>query len=782
VISSDRVRAILAGLALASACGTEANTAHLVAPPAPFDLLEFRFDAPGCYPTGSTLGVNSGGGIEPFTIVRSTSTGPATVTDAAGTQSCPAGAYLMVTGDGAFIPYDGGVGGRDYSFPIPAAFGAVEELCVNVEAIGWLPNRPGGGVGYSTWGFAGTHTLWSMGAAAGSANSLYQSQPSGGSVPMAVTSADATNAVRTYGLLAYLPVSPNQGALGATVRTFTTTYNRTTGTIRTYLDGLPFGTQSGTGTGILGTAPPRVRIGYNGTAGQWGGFVRRFRVAASDDMTSCYSPAGADRTVIALGDSHTTSNGASTADLAFPWILQVALGSEWRVRNHGKSGDKVQTMRETRWPALRTDVAGWLVLEAGLNDITKNTTRTAPEVCADAQAIAEDAISLGKRVVIVSLQSCEGTLSCDATTETRRTAVNQCLIDYVATRPGQVAWADTAEIVDGPGCATTGPCSLLPAYDSGDHSHLNDAGTQVFRDTVLAAMETLGYVPAPTFDAFSVTSTLLDADPVATITWSTTGATSVSITGLGSVDPDGTATVALPAGRTDVTITASNAGGTRKRLGNATVSWSQPTLFDTEGCWDNGFSGITAATTAGRSCTVGGAAQTCRLNQFCVEDNVGLSWVATNQHTIAQPLSAAQLTAGWCWGFFFTPATSWTSGTDLVLSTGTGTQTAYLQRTPTNIQFDFHSTGASSPFITGAHGLTGSAEHEIVACVDGTGAASVYVDGVLKASAGANSAGIITEAKPTLGLGNHPGSGAGSAGRIRHFKACASSDWSACRP
>jgi hypothetical protein len=91
--------------------------------------------------------------------------------------------------------------------------------------------------------------------------------------------------------------------------------------------------------------------------------------------------------------------------------------------------------------------------------------------------------------------------------------------------------------------------------------------------------------PAPTIQSFTASATSIMAGQSVTLTWSVTGATSLSLSGVSVVT--GTSTIVTPAQTTDYSLTASNSGGSTGQsltitvqqgtaLGSATLNTASP--------------------------------------------------------------------------------------------------------------------------------------------------------------------------------------------------------------
>ncbi len=201
-------------------------------------------------------------------------------------------------------------------------------------------------------------------------------------------------------------------------------------------------------------------------------------------------------TIVAFGDS-ITDGFASTVNANARWpndlarrILAGPPGQVHPVVDEGISGNRVLNdsvcfgvnaqARFTRDVAARTG-ARYVVLLEGINDIgfsqTPNSGCTAPntdvsagQIIAGYTHLIAAAHAAGLKIFGGTLAPFQGAFYYSAAAEAKREAVNQ--------------WIRTSRAFDGVidfDAAVRDPASprqLLPAYDSGDHLHPNDAGYQ----------------------------------------------------------------------------------------------------------------------------------------------------------------------------------------------------------------------------------------------------------------------------------------------------------------
>ncbi|MFJ5302610.1 SGNH/GDSL hydrolase family protein [Streptomyces sp. NPDC088350] len=243
---------------------------------------------------------------------------------------------------------------------------------------------------------------------------------------------------------------------------------------------------------------------YHRAAGQTNYLAPSGNWAADSDgsaytttTTSWYYVTGVDvldapaaGSVVAFGDSLTDGNG-STRDANHRWPDRLAerlntLPPSRRlgVLNAGISGNRL--LREDVGPSAlsrldadalsRSGVRVVIVLE-GVNDIKGTPNATDPDAFAEAyRTLVTRAHAHGIRVIGATLTPYGGNSGYTAAREAVRQRIN------VALRAGGPfdAVVDFDAAVRDP----EQPDRILPAYDSGDHLHFNDAGMRALADTV----------------------------------------------------------------------------------------------------------------------------------------------------------------------------------------------------------------------------------------------------------------------------------------------------------
>ncbi|MEI7035014.1 GDSL-type esterase/lipase family protein [Streptomyces pratensis] len=207
--------------------------------------------------------------------------------------------------------------------------------------------------------------------------------------------------------------------------------------------------------------------------------------------------------VVAFGDSLTAGSG-STTDANARWtdVLSDRLRGRYGMANAGISGNRLSGIgRGTGGPAgidrfdrdaLSVAGARAVVVALGINDVQQSPQETDPQRVVDhLRALTERAHARGLTVVGATLTPFEGFRTWTPERNAVRLAVNEQI------RAGAVfdAYVDFDAAVRDPAA----PNRILPAYDSGDHLHFNDAGYRALGERVDPA--SLGRAHAPRSDA-----------------------------------------------------------------------------------------------------------------------------------------------------------------------------------------------------------------------------------------------------------------------------------------
>lgn len=215
------------------------------------------------------------------------------------------------------------------------------------------------------------------------------------------------------------------------------------------------------------------------------------------------------RRVLCLGDSITYGWGTVSVQRAYPERLQDALlardGAGWSVFNRGVSGEGTTGVL-SRWnngtfddggarvePPLRTLVpaveGGWhtLVLLIGVNDVSSGAP--ASSIYTNITTLAADALALGAKVAVCSIAPWKGYGLWSAPKQAAQDDVRAQLQAWATADTSARAFVDVYGALGDPG----DPQALLPAYDSGDHLHPNDAGAVALQTAVLAALDAAGF-------------------------------------------------------------------------------------------------------------------------------------------------------------------------------------------------------------------------------------------------------------------------------------------------
>lgn len=174
-----------------------------------------------------------------------------------------------------------------------------------------------------------------------------------------------------------------------------------------------------------------------------------------------------------LGDSIIAGTGStSTPPIELGKLLQRV------IFNGGVGGSKTADCA-TRWTSTyRASRSKTLLWSCGVND----PFNSIPGATAAANAIAvfNDALSIGKKVVITGITPCKNSPGWTSAIQTELNTYDS-LVSAWAVDAGQVYFDPTATLGGGdPGDGGVDPEVLKAAYDSSDHIHLNAAGDVAF--------------------------------------------------------------------------------------------------------------------------------------------------------------------------------------------------------------------------------------------------------------------------------------------------------------
>ncbi|MCX4866868.1 SGNH/GDSL hydrolase family protein [Streptomyces sp. NBC_00825] len=185
-------------------------------------------------------------------------------------------------------------------------------------------------------------------------------------------------------------------------------------------------------------------------------------------------------TIAVIGDSLTAGTGSSLdTNSRWPDVLADRLGGRYGVANAGIAGNRILrdgrgghgVRASARFDRDVLDVAGvkTVVVALGINDVQQSPQETDPQRIADGlRAMTRSAHAQGLRVVGATLMPYEGFATWTPGSDDVRVRVNALI------RSGGVF--DSVIDFDAAARDPHRPTRLLPAYDSGDHLHLNDAG------------------------------------------------------------------------------------------------------------------------------------------------------------------------------------------------------------------------------------------------------------------------------------------------------------------
>lgn len=184
-------------------------------------------------------------------------------------------------------------------------------------------------------------------------------------------------------------------------------------------------------------------------------------------------------TLVAFGDSLTAGSGSTTdANSRWPDVLADRLAGRYAVVNQGIGGNRIllSGVGERALDRFDRDVLAvtgvkTVVIALGINDIQAFPQEGSPARITDAlRTLTERAHARGLRVIGATLMPYEGQGNWTPARNAVREHVNETI------RAGGVfdEFLDFDLAVRDP----SRPSRLLPAYDSGDHLHLNDDGYQ----------------------------------------------------------------------------------------------------------------------------------------------------------------------------------------------------------------------------------------------------------------------------------------------------------------
>ncbi|MEU9090090.1 SGNH/GDSL hydrolase family protein [Streptomyces sp. NPDC048428] len=184
-------------------------------------------------------------------------------------------------------------------------------------------------------------------------------------------------------------------------------------------------------------------------------------------------------TLVAFGDSLTAGSGSTTdANNRWPDVLADRLHGRYAVVNQGIAGNRIlrngtgpRALDRFERDVLSVTGAKTVVIALGINDIQAFPQETDPARITDAlRALTQRAHTRGLRVIGTTLMPYEGYRNWTPAQNAVHARVNETI------RAGGVfdQVLDFENAVRDP----AQPDRLLPAYDSGDHVHLNDAGYQ----------------------------------------------------------------------------------------------------------------------------------------------------------------------------------------------------------------------------------------------------------------------------------------------------------------
>jgi lysophospholipase L1-like esterase len=195
--------------------------------------------------------------------------------------------------------------------------------------------------------------------------------------------------------------------------------------------------------------------------------------------------------VVTFGPS-TTDGDASTLDANERYpddlarrLLNLPPGDQLSVLNAGISGNQLladsgtsgqSALHRFLRDAVEQSGVRAIIIWEGTNDIGNNPNLTLSDFASAYEQLISTAHSYGIKVIGATLQPDEGAGYYTAEGNTLREAVN----DWILTSGAFDGTTDFSTALEDP----ANPAQLLPAYDSGDHLHPNDAGYQAIADSI----------------------------------------------------------------------------------------------------------------------------------------------------------------------------------------------------------------------------------------------------------------------------------------------------------
>lgn len=146
--------------------------------------------------------------------------------------------------------------------------------------------------------------------------------------------------------------------------------------------------------------------------------------------------------------------------------------------NHAYSGATTEMILMDQWPQARVAVENGVIISGGINDIAPPGTDSASAIFARLQAIAEDALTLHRKVVFVSILPANGAIGTDA--EPRRLAVNALESAWAAANGQTFIDLDASPVNCG-----GNPAALCDEDQVGDHVH----PSQIAQDAIAAYIQ-----------------------------------------------------------------------------------------------------------------------------------------------------------------------------------------------------------------------------------------------------------------------------------------------------
>jgi len=191
-------------------------------------------------------------------------------------------------------------------------------------------------------------------------------------------------------------------------------------------------------------------------------------------LYSPFSSATSPGRVVCMGDSITFGGVVTTP---YPTTLQTALGGSYTVVNAGLNGDQTSGMLNRWRTTYRSTSPTWMPILGGVNDAIG--TGSIDSISLNLLTMYEEAQKQGCQIIPMTLTPWKSYASWTAPKGTVTDGVNSWIAWWCGQYGIQYVDLNGSALNDGSG-------NLAGAYDSGDHLHPNQAGTDLIETLVRA--------------------------------------------------------------------------------------------------------------------------------------------------------------------------------------------------------------------------------------------------------------------------------------------------------